>query len=201
MQIERGVTGVTTLGPGSRLVVWVNGCNRRCRGCISERLQAFDPENEYDIEAFLRGFDLSRIDGVTISGGEPFEQAPELAKLIRLLRRKGVTDILVYTGYTLEELRARGDGATDEALSGISVLIDGPYVAELDDGTDNIKGSKNQRVLFLKPGFEKKYSEYIRPERSMQQMPLANILLAAGFPPAGFAERFINDDEEGEDEV
>ena len=114
MQIERAITGVTTLGPGSRLVVWVNGCPRRCKGCVSPRLQASAPQNERDVIAFLRQFDLSDVDGVTVSGGEPFLQTEELLRMVRYLRGQGVEDILVYTGYTLGELRARYEAYSRE---------------------------------------------------------------------------------------
>ena len=110
MQIERGVMDITALGPGKRFAVWVNGCKRRCPGCISQRLQAEAPQNECDLEEFLRDFPLSRADGATVSGGEPFDQPAELNKLTRLLNERGVDDILVYTGYTLEQLRATKAG-------------------------------------------------------------------------------------------
>lgn len=190
MQIERGVMDITALGPGKRFAVWVNGCKRRCPGCISQRLQAEAPQNECDLEEFLRDFPLSRADGATVSGGEPFDQPAELNKLTRLLNERGVDDILVYTGYTLEQLRARADTDTEAALSRIAVLVDGPYIREQDDGKNNLKGSANQRVLFLKPGFEEKYAAYLREERAMQEVAMEDTLLAAGIPPAGFAEKF-----------
>ena len=197
MQIERGVMDITSLGPGKRFCVWVNGCKRGCPGCISLRLQAEAPQNECDVEEFLRDFPLSRADGATVSGGEPFDQPSELNKLTRLLCERGIDDILVYTGYTLEQLRARGDADTDAALSRIAVLIDGPYMRELDDGTDNLKGSANQRVLFLKQGYEKKYAAYRRSERAMQELTMEQTLLAAGIPPTGFAEKFSDGKKNG----
>jgi len=190
MQIERAVLGIRSLGPGTRLGVWVNGCKRRCEGCVSQRLQAFEPRNEVDIEEYFDEFDLSLTDGVTVSGGEPFEQAEELCRLLDYLRRRGVRDILVYTGYTLEELRGRGDPATDGALERIDVLIDGPYVRELDNGHGNLKGSENQRVIFLNEDVCGAYKQYYRDEREMQEFYFGNTLLSVGIPDEEYIKRF-----------
>ena len=86
MQIERSINGIKTLGPGNRFVIWVNGCNRRCKGCVSERLQKFEPRNEQNLTEYLSQFNFSSTDGITISGGEPFEQIDELLKAIRFFQ-------------------------------------------------------------------------------------------------------------------
>ena len=80
--MERIVSGVTTLGPGKRIAIWVNGCNRACPGCISPRLQKFDESTECNIIDILGNYDLVNIDGITISGGEPFEQIDDLYDLV-----------------------------------------------------------------------------------------------------------------------
>lgn len=191
MRIERAVNYIETLGPGKRLCVWVNGCHRRCVGCVSERLQTIDPDTEVEISEFFANFRVDKCDGVTISGGEPFDQTEELARLVRYFRDRNVEDILIYTGYTIEELQAKKDVYTDEVLSEIAVLIDGPYVQELDLQKSNIKGSENQRVIFLKPKYCKTYTDWICDERSMQEMTLGNTRLAVGIPYAEFITKFI----------
>ncbi len=190
MQIERTVCGVTTLGPGSRMAVWVNGCPRRCKGCVSPLLQRPEPRNERDIDEYFSRFDYASIDGVTISGGEPFMQTEELARLVRFLKKRGVEDILVYTGYTIEELRARGDEYTDYVLSAIAVLIDGPYVEEKNTDIGNLMGSDNQRVIFLSDKFKRPYADYADDKRSMQIFGLGNIELAVGIPDKEFVKNF-----------
>lgn len=190
MRIERAVNYIETLGPGRRLCVWVNGCGRRCPGCVSERLQEIDAGTEVVIEEFFANFRVDKCDGVTISGGEPFDQPEELARLVRYFQSRGAEDILVYTGYTLEELQGRGDAHTDAALSGIAVLIDGPYVRELDFQKNNLKGSENQRILFLKKQYSKPYAAWMREERTMQEMTLGNTLLAVGIPDEAFISGF-----------
>lgn len=190
MQIERAVTGVTTLGPGKRLAVWVNGCYRKCKGCVSPRLRIFNPLNEVDIEQYFAAFDLSKVQGVTVSGGEPFEQARELYRMVTYFCERGIDDILVYTGYTIEQLQERKDEYTDGVLSKIAVLIDGPYVEEADFGTGNLKGSQNQRVIVLKEKFRRRYAGCYRKKRRMQTLTAGNIVLAVGIPDREFIDKF-----------
>lgn len=190
MRIERAVNYVTALGPGRRLCVWVNGCSRGCKGCVSERLQKIDPTTETDIDEYFFGYNLSSIEGVTVSGGEPFEQREELLRLLKYFKRKGVKDILVYTGYTLEELQKEGDEKVEEILKLVSVLIDGAYVAEQDLGTHNLKGSENQRILYLDESVKEKYEAYVKERREMQEMQLANVKLGVGIPTAEYIEKF-----------
>lgn len=193
MQIERAISGITTLGPGSRLVVWVNGCNRRCKGCVSERLRKFEPRNERDIMQFFSGFDFGTADGVTISGGEPFEQPAELLKFVRFVKSKGLEDILIYTGYTIEELHARHDADTDGVLSEIAVLIDGPYMQEQNKDIGNLKGSDNQRVIFLKDKFIPLYGAFYCETRNMQELRIGNYVVAAGIPTREYIAQFTCD--------
>lgn len=190
MRIERALNYVTALGPGSRLAVWVNGCSRGCPGCVSERLQRVDERTEVDIEEYFFGYRLDGIDGVTVSGGEPFEQTAELLRLVERFRRQGVRDILVYTGFTLEELRARKDPATDAVLAHISALIDGPYIAARDSGRGNLMGSENQRLHIFDESLRPAYAACFREERTVQEVTLPGALLAVGIPDAAYIEAF-----------
>lgn len=193
MQVERVIAGVKTLGPGQRICIWTNGCPRRCEGCVSPELQSAKPENECDIISVVGKFDLSAFDGVTVSGGEPFEQAAELAALVRFLRGKGVADILVYTGYTVEELERRaesGEGDIRYLLEHIGVLIDGPYMREYDDGTGNLFGSKNQRVIFINESLRAKYDAYASDVRTMQEFFMFPHIVGVGIPTEEYIKKF-----------
>lgn len=190
MQLERAVIGIKTLGPGNRLCIWVNGCHRRCKGCVSEGLQAPCPENEVDIEEYFKDYYLEIVDGVTISGGEPFDQASELKVLVKYFKDKGIDDILVYTGFEIEELRAKKDKDVDYILENIGVLIDGPYIEEQNTGKGNLKGSDNQRIIFINQDLKPAYDKYYRDERQMQEQVLGNILLSAGIPTEEYIKKF-----------
>ena len=136
------------LGSGTRYAIWTQGCKKRCPNCVNPEGQALD-SNGYYIgveEVFREVMETPLLTGITISGGEPFLQADELVKLIRLLRAESTLDVMMYSGYTLEELRGWHDAAVEEILSNIDLLIDGEYVEELN--TNKIyRGSDNQVML------------------------------------------------------
>jgi anaerobic ribonucleoside-triphosphate reductase activating protein len=90
----------------------------------------------------------AEIEGVSLLGGEPFAHAEAAAAVAREARQRGLT-VMVYSGYTLEEIRRMPDPATAELLKHTDVLVDGPYVRELPDTKRRWVGSTNQRVHFL----------------------------------------------------
>ena len=190
MRIERAVNYIRTLGPGLRLCIWVNGCSRGCPGCVSQRLQQPDESTDVDIYEYFVGYNLDRIDGVTISGGEPFEQPEELNKLVDYLIKRGMRDILVYTGYTLSELKSQKNNCIDLVLGKISVLIDGPYIIERDMGKGNLRGSDNQCIHYLFPEYKDVYDSYISELREPEELILGNTLLSVGIPDRQYIEEF-----------
>lgn len=88
--------------------------------------------------------------GITLSGGEPFEQAPVFADLAQAVKSFGL-DVWIYTGYTFETILALKDSRPgwNELLSQADVLVDGPFILEQMDPLLRFKGSKNQRILDL----------------------------------------------------
>jgi anaerobic ribonucleoside-triphosphate reductase activating protein len=114
-------------GPGRRWALWVQGCSIRCAGCCNPEMfdarrgepAALDGLAARIAEARARG-----VEGVTFLGGEPFEQAAGLAALARHARALAMT-VMVFSGYTLDVLRARPDAA--ELLALTDLLVDGPY--------------------------------------------------------------------------
>ena len=154
---------VTNLGPGNRICIWTSGCKKKCLGCMSEASQKFSEETLRpfeDIRLELENIIFkNKVDGVTISGGEPFDQN-ELEKLVFYLKEKNIDDILIYTGYKIEELEKY-----DRILANISVLIDGPYIDELNDNRP-LRGSSNQRIIILNSKYRYKYLEYLKLPRT-----------------------------------
>jgi anaerobic ribonucleoside-triphosphate reductase activating protein len=138
---------VEGLGPGKRAVIWVRGCDRRCAGCIAPELwEPGDSTPVDEIAAVLLPL-LDSVDGLTISGGEPFAQAPALRALLAVLRAQREVEVLVYSGYQREELVAQG-GAAAALLEEIDILIDGAFLADAPN-TLQWRGSDNQRVHLL----------------------------------------------------
>lgn len=133
------------LGPFNRFVIWVHGCCFNCEGCLATNTKegAF---SEVEVEELSREIAESQCEGLTISGGEPFLQASELLQLIKATREKRDIGVIVYSGFTLDELQR--DATKSPLLSEIDILIDGQYVKELDDGRAYV-GSSNQIIHYL----------------------------------------------------
>lgn len=143
---------VTALGPGKRLALWTTGCGKRCPGCISPEMQDKNSGKILPLDMLIRH--ILRIpeplDGITVSGGEPFDQAESLSLFLSRLRQfKPHWNVLLYTGYTLEDLQS-GTTGQGELLKWIDVLIDGEYQREMPS-RHPLAGSGNQRVLCLTP--------------------------------------------------
>ena len=139
--------GTTVLGPGNRYVIWTQGCPFHCDGCITPKSQPISEEKQvcvYDLADDI----LSRpqIDGITISGGEPFLQAAVLADLIDIvLKKRPEITAISYTGYVMEDLLWPD---AKRLIAKLDLLIDGPYVQTLNDNK-GLRGSSNQRFHFL----------------------------------------------------
>lgn len=139
---------VQGLGPGKRVGLWLRGCRRACPGCMAPELwEQSHPVPLAEVAQELAPY-LALGDGLTISGGEPFDQAPALLKLVRLLRADWPQlEVLCYSGYLFEELEAKG-AAEAELLSELDLLLDGPYLQDLPN-TLLWRGSDNQRLHLL----------------------------------------------------
>src|SRR5687767_6707793 len=102
-------------GPGVRAAVWVQGCSLRCPGCCNPEMLAHKDASWRTVREVLAEVPAD-VEGVSLLGGEPTEQAAPLAALAQAVRARGQT-VMVYSGHTLAELRARGDAATDALLA------------------------------------------------------------------------------------
>ena len=156
MYVARVLYPVEVLGPGKRVGIWFCGCPRRCKGCSNPELWEF--QDRYYTSPQLVHELITQIakdhpiDGFTITGGDPMLQANDLQQLIELLRTIS-EDILVYTGYSLDEICA-------DQLNGIAVLIDGEYI-ESRNNNCILRGSDNQTIHILDQRYEEKYATYL----------------------------------------
>ena len=183
MQIERIFYPVLTLGYGKRIGIWTIGCPHACFNCSNPELWASKPEKDIPITDLYRMIAGIRdnIDGVTITGGEPFNQTVELYGLITFLKNNITDDILIFSGYTLEELCQRDDLSTHKILKEIAVLIDGKYVEKLNDNLA-MRGSSNQRIHILNEKYRSRYESLIKEVRKVQTVYFAQNLLTIGIP-------------------
>lgn len=155
---------VTVLGPGRRIGLWLQGCSIRCPGCVSQDTWAPDPGREMTVGRLLgwcRETSQNQLDGITISGGEPFDQPQALAALLDALdqwrRSAGLDfDILCYSGYPLARLEKKHA----RLLARLDALIPEPYVDTLPL-THLWRGSANQSLVTLSARGAARYAPYL----------------------------------------
>lgn len=170
-------------GPGRRFTVWAQGCPRHCGGCFNPDLIPFVEKTLVSPLALAARALSSEIDGITLSGGEPFDQAGVLSEFIRAVKtaRPAMTAI-AFTGYEIEELQKNG-GEAPKLLDALDLLIDGPY-EEKNPCRDNLRGSKNQRIIPLTPEGEAlalKISSSGTPEVEISISKEGDVIIS-GFP-------------------
>ncbi len=141
--------GSVVEGPGRRSVLQASGCPILCRGCSVPQTHRLDAGALLSISEVVR-LVLDPVgeprDGVTVLGGEPFMQPDGLVALLHELKSHN-QHITLYSGYTIEELRARTEASVGEALSLADILIDGRFVAAQSQGAGEWRGSTNQRII------------------------------------------------------
>ena len=133
-------------GPGARFVVWLQGCSLGCPGCFNPTTHATEGGQLVELESIVEQLRVARgIEGLSLSGGEPMQQAEGAAALLDAARSLGLST-LAFSGYTIEEARALPGGP--EVLARLDVLIDGRYVSGQRLAT-GLRGSANQRIQLL----------------------------------------------------
>ena len=147
-------------GPGARFALWVQGCTLRCPGCCNPQLFAPEGSARVEVAALLERLSLvrARIEGVTLLGGEPFEQAAALAEFAAGARALGLS-VMVFSGYTRDELEGPDAPAGSAALlAATDLLVDGRYRAAEPEAARRWAGSRNQLFHYLTdrypPGIE-----------------------------------------------
>jgi anaerobic ribonucleoside-triphosphate reductase activating protein len=137
-------------GPGARYALWVQGCSIRCPGCCNPHLFDDSAGEVVGVDTLLAEVEEARpsIEGLTVLGGEPFDQAAAVARLAARVRDLGLS-VIVFTGYSLDELRARADAGVDALLRATDVLVDGRYEAAHPERRRRWVGSENQRFHYL----------------------------------------------------
>ena len=149
IRIHKIVKGSRANGPGIRNVVWFQGCTLDCPGCFNPLTH--DPLQGEMISAGRLCDNLldpsSPCDGITISGGEPFQQASALLSLLKLLRGMNAPPILVFSGFTESALRK--NKLFSSCLKHIDALICGPYRHRLPPAYERFCSSRNQKLVLL----------------------------------------------------
>lgn len=148
LSIAKTVWQTEAEGPGVRAAVWVQGCPLRCPDCCNPEMLAERGGLEVSVADLVAQMDPAAIEGISLLGGEPFAQAAGCALLAHAARSLGLT-VMVFSGFTLAELRARRDAEVDRLLEACDLLVDGRYDRALPDSRRRWIGSTNQKMHFL----------------------------------------------------
>lgn len=190
LRVNRLAWPITALGPGRRVGLWVQGCTIGCLGCASR--DTWDPAAGTAIEIAELAARIATLiaaddlDGVTLTGGEPFQQGPALAELVGRLRELGVLDgrdVLAFTGYP----SARAQVIAPALWEVVDALVCGPYLPHRP-GDGWLCASGNQELVLRT---ERAQMRYVDPERPVVQVASTGASMTlAGLPAPGDLDRF-----------
>ena len=185
IEISRVHYPVTTLGPGNRIGIWLQGCSIHCKGCISMDTWQFGINKVAldELKKVLK-FWLAQCDGITISGGEPFDQEDQLIELLNFLKPYNKS-ILLYSGYPFTLIKDKK--AVQNKL--IDVLIAEPY-DHSESQTKRLLGSDNQKVHFLTNLGEREFKTYLQQPliKKLDVQIIKDTVWMAGIPLNGMKE-------------
>lgn len=194
IRISHVIEETLVLGPGCRYVIWTQGCDRRCPGCINPAGQNKESGEKVAVSKLLQNIACHKnIDGVTISGGEPFLQLSALEKLVCGIKNDTGLDIMIYTGYCLEELFQYFDEEkVQKILACTDLLVDGEYKEELDHG-EMYRGSANQKIYSPSGKYQKEIEAIEQSKnRDVEFDCSEGEIFMVGIPPKGFYQELLD---------
>lgn len=183
VRIHNMVKRTKVLGPGERTAIWFQGCNRNCKGCMSPTSRPLDGGKLIDSDLIINEvLSEDNIEGITISGGEPFLQIEGLYYILKKIRENSVLGIIIYTGFMLDQLIKMKNIKVDEIVSNLSdLIIDGEYVDELNDGIA-LRGSSNQKLNFITERYKDFVGMYNEPHRNAEVIATEADMFLVGIP-------------------
>lgn len=167
LRVAQEVPDTEAEGPGTRYALWVQGCSIRCPGCCNPEMFVHG-RGGHEVEAdglAKRILATQGLEGLSVLGGEPFEQAAAVAEVAKRVRAAGLS-VMVYSGFTLAELRARANAGvegTAALLGEIDLLVDGRYEQSTPEKERRWLGSSNQVMHFLTPRYQPDDSRFLAP--------------------------------------
>lgn len=185
MQIAQLVPCTEAEGPGKRFAIWFQGCPLRCPGCCNPEFLPFNGGQTKTLreiaERMAESRNINGIEGVTLLGGEPFAHTPAACGIARVARDLGLS-VMVFSGYTIEQLRSRPEPDVSELLNLTDILVDGPYERDKPDTTRRWIGSTNQRIHFLTGRY--RFDEQWRQRNTLEIRVIGRDISINGFPAA-----------------
>ena len=170
-------------GPGIRAVVWVQGCTIGCSGCYNEFTHPHKIGALYTPSEVAKWIlSIDGIDGVTFSGGEPFEQAKAVLQVIEEIKQEKQLDVFIFSGYTHAKLSSSTDNNVNELLNSIDILSSGPYVEKLRDSSLLWRGSTNQELHYISDRYDETMEGDWTSESPSEEFTIIdNIVYITGF--------------------
>ena len=175
-------------GPGVRAVIWVQGCTIGCSGCYNNFTHEHTSKklsSPSKIAEWINSID--EIEGITFSGGEPFEQALAVSSVIEKINseREDPLTIFIFTGCDFETLRKSKDHVVKRLLSMRDMLSSGPYVSSLRDEQLLWRGSSNQKLIYLTDTYSSS-----EEERWIKNSPTEELVMSdSGITRTGFSAK------------
>lgn len=172
-------------GPGHRFALWTQGCTLACPGCCNPEMWSKRGGQTQSVQDMLQRIqrakdnakDGEELEGVSFLGGEPFEQDIPLAQLAEGIQKMGLT-VMVYSGYTLEEIKARDS----RLLPFVDLLVAGRYVKELRTTKRRWIGSENQVLHCLSSAYKPDDPRFSEPNHAEIILNSKGDLTVVGFP-------------------
>jgi anaerobic ribonucleoside-triphosphate reductase activating protein len=162
-------------GPGKRLVLWTQGCSIHCEGCFNSHLWPFGIGSNIESSEIVEICKSSEVEGITLLGGEPLDQAVEICELMDKLKSSDFT-IILFTGYEYKEL----DKIKRACWKRADIVICGKYVGEKTNVKLQFRSSSNQKVIF----HNGKYKNYVlrdEPVKSEIRVNKDGSIIGRGF--------------------
>jgi anaerobic ribonucleoside-triphosphate reductase activating protein len=177
LNVARWVDRSEANGPGVRFVLWLQGCPFRCEGCWNPDTWDFTAGKRLSVDDIMEVIAGVRgIEGVTVTGGEPFAQASALRCLVSRIRSAGLS-VMVFTGHEMDELRS---DVARQVLAATDIVVTGRFVLAERDVSLRWRGSRNQQVHFL----TQRYSADLMHTGGLAEVVIGNdgTIHVTGFP-------------------
>jgi anaerobic ribonucleoside-triphosphate reductase activating protein len=185
MQIAHVVPCTEAEGPGKRFAIWFQGCPLRCPGCCNPEFLSFHGGKTRTVGEMIEWIKQTReqigIEGITLLGGEPFAHVVAAAAIAQATQKLGLS-VMVFSGYTLEQLQTRHEPEVAVLLAHTDILVDGPYERDKPDHLRRWIGSTNQGIHFLTNRYS--YDEQWRQKNTLEIRVVGREITVNGFPAA-----------------
>jgi anaerobic ribonucleoside-triphosphate reductase activating protein len=168
-------------GPGLRFALWVQGCALRCPGCCNPEMFAFERGTAMTVEALAaRVLATPGLEGISLLGGEPFSQPGPAADLCERVRAAGLS-VMVFSGFTLAELKAQARPEVERLLATLDLLVDGRFQQDQPETHRRWIGSRNQVMHFLTSRYSPAEARFTAPNTAEVHL-VEGKLIVNGWP-------------------